>query len=75
MAMSTFERTWARSSNWAMVALKPGELPESVGEAGYRDAVLAYERFSEPEQAKRAYQAAAKRWPESMLFWMGLGRV
>ncbi|HSR01823.1 MAG TPA: PA2778 family cysteine peptidase, partial [Methylophilaceae bacterium] len=27
MTMSTFERTWARSENWAFVALPPGKLP------------------------------------------------
>lgn len=73
--MSTFERTWSRSSHWAMVALKAGELPRSVPEAEYRSAVLAYERLAEPQQARLAYQAAVARWPDTMLFWMGLGNA
>jgi tetratricopeptide (TPR) repeat protein len=73
--MSTFERTWARSSNWAMVTLRSGELPRSVPEPEYRSAVLAYEKTAPPEQVRLAYQAAVARWPDTMLFWMGLGNA
>jgi hypothetical protein len=73
--MSTFERTWARSSHWAMVTLRSGDLPESVAEHEYRSAVLAYEKLARPEETKLAYDAGTRRWPESMLFWMGLGNA
>ena len=73
--MSTFERTWARAGNWAMVTLKPGELPDTVTEQGYREAVLAYEKSTTPAKAKQAYEAGTQRWSGTMLFWMGLGNA
>jgi ABC-type bacteriocin/lantibiotic exporter with double-glycine peptidase domain len=42
MPMSTFEHTWARGGHWAMVALAPGRLPASTGEAAVLDALVAY---------------------------------
>jgi hypothetical protein len=38
-----FARTWQRSGNWGMIALRPGELPASAEPARYLRAVAAVE--------------------------------
>lgn len=73
--LGTFERTWARSLHWAMVVFEAGELPPSIREPEYRASVLAYEKSATPESARLAYRAATARWPDTMLFWMGLGNA
>ncbi|MGC4059707.1 MAG: PA2778 family cysteine peptidase [Aquabacterium sp.] len=75
MPLSTFEHTWARSGQWAFVALPPGQLPASSGEADVVEALVAYERLNPPEAAAKAYQAALQRWPDDLVFALGLGNT
>lgn len=74
MTLSNFERTWARSEFWAMVAMPPQRLPASAREEAYVGAVVALERVSAPD-ARRAYAAALSRWPDNLLARMGLGNT
>jgi tetratricopeptide (TPR) repeat protein len=73
IGFTPFESTWARGGHWAFVALPPGRLPASAGEAELADATVAFERVAEPAQAVRAYAAAAARWPGNLTLAMGLG--
>jgi tetratricopeptide (TPR) repeat protein len=74
MSLDTFERTWARSGHWAMIALAPGRLPHTAGEQPYLAAVAALERV-DPAAAHRAYDTALARWPDSVTAELGLGNA
>lgn len=75
MSLATFERTWARSGRWAMLALAPGTLPASVESTAYLDAVVRLESAGQPRAARAAYAAAAERWPQALTAWIGLGNT
>jgi tetratricopeptide (TPR) repeat protein len=68
-----FARTWERSGNWAMIALRTGDLPASGDRKRYLRAVAAVESIGRFDLAVPAYEAALKRWPESRLAYLGLG--
>ena len=74
MSLSNFEHTWARSQYWAMLALRPGELPATANEASYVAAAAALERLS-PKSAVPAYAAALERWPANALAQLGMGNA
>lgn len=73
LSFSTFERTWARSGRWAMLALPPGRLPANAAEADYVAAAAALEQAGQPAPARIAYSAALARWPGNLAARMGLG--
>lgn len=74
MTLSTFERTWARGEHWAMVALPPQQLPETVVEADYVAAAAALERVA-PAASREAYAAALARWPANFAARIGAGNA
>lgn len=74
MTLSNFDRTWARSTYWAMVALPPDRLPVSVAEDTYIAAAIALERAT-PAAARRAYTTALARWPRNLTAQIGLGNT
>lgn len=73
MTLSTFQRTWARSQQWAFVTLKPGDLPVSAEPEQVIRALIAFEKTAPAMQAKAAYEGAVKRWPGNLVLLMGLG--
>lgn len=73
MAMSTFEHTWLRSDAWAMVALKPGEIPRSADANQVAEATLALEKSLDAQQASLAWQQALKQWPDNLTLQLGAG--
>lgn len=74
MTFSTFERTWARGSHWAMVALPPRQLPVTAAENDYVAAAAALERVSVAD-AREAYAAALGKWPVNLSARMGAGNA
>jgi tetratricopeptide (TPR) repeat protein len=74
LALDTFERTWARSGRWAMLTLPPERLPATASEASYVAAAAALERVA-PAAARRAYETALARWPESVAARIGEGNA
>ena len=74
MSLFTFERTWARSDYWAMLALAPGQLPATAGAEKYVDAAAALERL-DPAAAQQAYGAALRQWPRERAALLGLGNT
>lgn len=64
MAAPRFLRTWDWGGRWAMVALRPGELPSVPNPARYLAAVADFEAVAGSEAALPAWQIAAQRWPE-----------
>jgi tetratricopeptide (TPR) repeat protein len=75
MLMRTFEHTWARSGRWAFVVVAPGQLPLTASEAAVTQACIGFERVAEARLAARAYDAAAQRWPTSLVLGLGLGNT
>ncbi len=72
MSLFTFERTWARGNDWAILALAPNTLPATADAATYARSVAALEG-SHPQAARQAYAGALARWPEDANLWFGLG--
>ena len=58
-----------------MVALPPDRIPASATEARYASAVIALEKSGQTKNARIAYTALLKRWPESLAGQMGLGNT
>ncbi|MEN3292018.1 MAG: hypothetical protein V7642_1271 [Burkholderiales bacterium] len=75
MQVSTFEHTWKRSDYWGMVTLPPGRLPVTAEQGAAGDALVAFEKNASPVQARKAYEAASKRWPDSLVLQLGLGNT
>ena len=74
LPMSVFERTWARSEHWAMVATAPPVLPSSPDAASLLSAIAALERV-DADAAVRAYAALTERHPSLYGAWLGLGNA
>jgi tetratricopeptide (TPR) repeat protein len=75
LSLSTFERTWARSGNWGMVALPAGSLPVTADEQMMVSALVAFEKGNDALRARAAYQAALRRWPRNIALQMGSGNT
>jgi tetratricopeptide (TPR) repeat protein len=75
MALSTFERTWARADHWALVILPPARLPATADEPATLRAAAALEQVGHADAAATAYQTILERWPDSLGALMGLGNA
>lgn len=73
LSAANFMRAWDNADRWAMVLLRPGELPASPLLPGYLEAATAFERSASPADARLAFDAAATRWPEHPVAWVGRG--
>lgn len=72
-SFALFDRTWRRAGRWAFVALPPGRLPETAEELPYLEAVAPLERLNLWQQTLTAYDAALRRWPNSLPARLGVG--
>jgi hypothetical protein len=70
---TSFMRAWDNADRWALVLLKPGEMPAGVDRATYLEAVTAFERSATPVDSRLAFDAAITRWPEEPVAWVGRG--
>ena len=73
LAARRFLRTFERGGRWAVVLLRPGELPAAPQPRPYLRAAAAFERGGTPEQRAAAFAAATEQWPGQALAWIGLG--
>jgi tetratricopeptide (TPR) repeat protein len=73
--MSTFERTWARSKYWAIVAMAPERTPVTVTQSAYAEAAVALETKGYIAGARTAYQTALRRWPRNQAALIGTGNI
>jgi tetratricopeptide (TPR) repeat protein len=72
---SRFLGTWERGGSWALVALRPGELPAGDDARRYLETAAAFERDARPEDAAAVFAAATRRWPDVAAAWLGLGNA
>ena len=75
MKIRTFEHTWARSEHWGLLVLPPGQLPLEISRELLEKALAQQEKFSSPTAMASWYEKAAQRWPDSLLFMLGLGNA
>ena len=68
----TFASTWARSDNWGVVLLAPGDLPADQDASRYLQAVAAAESAGHFDLAIASYQSATQNWPGQPLAMLGL---
>lgn len=73
--LDAFERTWARSGNWALLTLPPERLPKSDRVGPVLIAAAGLEQARRYEAAAKAYEAALHRWPKEPTVWMGQGNT
>jgi hypothetical protein len=73
LSARNFMRAWDNADRWAVVLLKPGELPASAVPATYLEAATAFERSATPAAAAQAYEAAVGAWPAQPVAWVGRG--
>ncbi len=74
ISLFAFERTWARGQYWAMLALKPGQLPATAEPQAYTTAAAALER-SDVRGAQQSFEAALQRWPDDRAALLGVGNT
>lgn len=74
MALSTFERTWARSEHWGLRVSAPDQVPVTATADGWANAVAALER-SDVAAARSAYAAGLRRWPYQRILMLGMGNT
>ena len=70
-----FDTTWSRAGRWALVLLEPGETPVSPDLGRYMQGAAAFEAVGRPDDARRAYLAAARQWPDAALPQLGLANL
>lgn len=74
LPLEVFERTWARSGHWSMVAVSPERLPLTPDLDMLLRAAAALERV-DPVAAGSAYGAIVERAPSASTGWIGLGNT
>ena len=74
ISLFAFERTWARGQYWAMLALKPGQLPATAEPQAYTAAAATLER-TDVRGAQQAFAAALQRWPDNRAALLGAGNT
>lgn len=75
MKAPKFLRTWDWAGRWAMVALRPSELPAQAEPAAYLSSVADFERVAGADAAHPAYQAALRHWPQDPRVHLALGNA
>ena len=72
---SRFVRTWRRANSWALVMLRPSELPADPDHDRYVQAVAGLEATGHIDAATTAYRTALGHWPQSRIARLGLGNT
>jgi tetratricopeptide (TPR) repeat protein len=72
MPAADFNRTWQRAGSWGMIALSPGDLPQTADPVTYMTAVAAFESAGNADSAAAAYQAGLAVWPDNSMILFAL---
>ena len=75
MRKSVFLRTWKRSKFWAVLILRPGELPANPDRSRYVEAVAGLEQTGHHLTARDAWQAGLSHWPDDPVLLFGLANA
>lgn len=75
LPMRTFEYTWKRADNWALVVLPSDTLPNDRNQKNLLRATVDLEQTGQIDHANRVYNAIAKRWPDSYVAIVGMANT
>lgn len=75
MSTRKFMRSWELAHHWALVILKPGEIPAKPDEGRYVSAVAALESAGQTDAATRFYRSALSHWPNNTLALFGTANI
>lgn len=70
-----FMRSWELADYWALVVLRPGEVPVGPDELRYVHGVAALESAGQTDAAALFYDKALSLWPENTLALFGAGNI
>lgn len=73
--MAEFELSWKLTDYWGLVILKPTDLSATATEIQHLEAAAAFEQINKIDEAKQAYLAILRKWPQSFIAHIGLGNV
>jgi hypothetical protein len=72
---AVFKKTWDRAARWGLVVLAPGTLPAQALPGPTLRAASDLEALGKHPEARAAFAAATRAWPEQPLAWLGLGNA
>ena len=72
LSINKFMRSWQRAGSWALVALKPGELPVDVDFDRYFRALTDMSNNSTTQFMHELYLKASKHFTEKSILWFAL---
>lgn len=75
VTVSRFRKSWEPGGNWALVLLRPGELPADPQAANYIEAAAALAIVDQGPATVAAFEAAAKQWPRRPAAIFGLANA
>jgi tetratricopeptide (TPR) repeat protein len=73
LSAANFMRAWDNGDRWALVILRPGELPGNADKQRYLQAAAAFEGVAQPKDSWLAFDAAVRQWPDEPVAWTGRG--
>ena len=75
MSAPAFLRTWDWAGRWAMVALRPAEIPAGAAPSQYFEALVAFEAVAGGAASAPAWRSAMQRWPQDGRPYLALGNM
>lgn len=75
MSTGQFMRSWELADYWAIVALRPGEVPVTPDQERYVRGIAAMESAGQTEAAAFFYDTALALWPDNILALFGAGNI
>jgi hypothetical protein len=75
LPLERFMAGWDRADRWALLVLRPGELPAAADLPRFMAAAAGLEAVGRREAAALAYRAATQAWPDQPLPRLGLGNL
>jgi tetratricopeptide (TPR) repeat protein len=73
LSAANFMRAWDNGGRWALVVLRPGELPAHPDKPRYLEAAAAFEGVAQPKDSWLTFDAAVRQWPDEPVAWTGRG--
>ena len=71
----SFLRTWDWADRWALVVLRPGELPSEPDLLRYLQAISDFEKVAGSTAAEPAWRKAVEQWPQDHRPYLALGNA
>lgn len=75
LGFEDFEKSWGLAGYWGLVVLPAGQLSATASEVAHVKAAAGLEQIGHKEHAAIAYQAIAKKWPQSLGARIGLANL